>query len=268
MDNKRVLAVLPHPDDIEILCAGTLVRLIALGYAVHFATMTAGDKGSAVLSPNAISAIRRAEAKAGAAVLGAASYRCLEYPDLEINFDNQTRYEITGLIREINPFLVFTTPPFDYMTDHVVTGELVRDACFNAGCRNYDPASGPAIASVPYLYYTDAVGGTDRFGSPTPVSCTVDISAQIELKTQALKCHDSQRAWLQKQHGMDNYIDSMRTWSAKRGAEIGVDYAEAFIQHCGHPYPHDDFLALHLPVQIPEPIVESPEVIIDVATAQ
>jgi hypothetical protein len=65
----------------------------------------------------------------------------------------------------------------------------------------------------------------------------------MEWKTEALKSHDSQRSWLLKQHGMDNYLEAMRSWSARRGAQIGVAYAEAFCQHVGHPYPHDDKLA-------------------------
>jgi LmbE family N-acetylglucosaminyl deacetylase len=70
----------------------------------------------------------------------------------------------------------------------------------------------------------------------------VDISNQIEQKAEALKAHDSQRSWLQKQHGMDNYIESMKEWSGQRGAQIGAKYAEAFCQHLGHPHPQDDIL--------------------------
>lgn len=241
MANQRILAVLPHPDDIEILCAGTLVRLIALGWEAHLATMTPGDKGSAVMTRAEIASIRREEARMGAEIMGAAGYRCLEFADLEIVFDNPSRRLLTGLIREIDPAIVITTPPYDYMSDHMVTSELVRDATFNAGCRNYE-ASGEATSGVPYLYYTDSVGGIDHLGRPAPVSCRIDISAQIEVKTEALKCHDSQRAWLMRQHGMDNYIESMRAWSARRGAEAGCAYAEAYAQHVGHPYPEDDIL--------------------------
>ena len=69
-ENKRVLAIMPHPDDIEILCAGTLVRLREAGYELHYAVMTAGDKGSAVLSRKEIGDIRREEARAAARVTG------------------------------------------------------------------------------------------------------------------------------------------------------------------------------------------------------
>ena len=58
-----------------------------------------------------------------------------------------------------------------------------------------------------------------------------------------LECHLSQREWLRAQHGMDNYLDEMRRWSAELGRQIGVEHAEGFRQHVGHPYPQDDRLA-------------------------
>ena len=241
LENRRVLALMPHPDDIEILCAGTLIRLREeAGCEIHIATMTAGDKGSATLSREEIARIRHDEAQQGAEVIGALSYTCLHFNDLEIVFDNDARRKVTGLLRSIDPFLVITTPPQDYMFDHEITSQLVRDACFNASVPRYmesEPAS-----TVPYLYYSDAVGGHDLWGQASRVSCRVDISSQIESKAKALMCHDSQRSWLQKQHGMDNYIESMKAWSATRGGELGVAYAEAFCQHLGHPHPQNDIL--------------------------
>jgi len=244
-ENRRVLALMPHPDDMEILCAGTLIRLRNAGWEIHVATMTPGDKGSATLPSEEIAAIRRAEARRGAAVIGATGFYCLEFADCEIVFDNAARRRVAGLLRAIDPFLVFTTPPDDYMLDHEITSRLVRDACFNAPIRNYPAEEGQAGPSsgIPYLYYTDAIEGHDIFGQPSRVTCIVDIAAQIEQKVAALACHDSQRSWLQKQHGMDNYIESMKRWSAGRGQEIGVAYGEAFCQHRGHPHPADDLLA-------------------------
>jgi LmbE family N-acetylglucosaminyl deacetylase len=239
----RVLAMMPHPDDMEILCVGTLIRLHDLGWEVHVATMTPGDKGSATLPPEEIAAIRRVEAQRGAEAIGAASYRCLEFADCEIVLDNAARRRVAGVLRAVDPHLVFTTPPDDYMLDHEITSRLVRDACFNAPMRNYaaEGSTGPS-SGIPYLYYTDAIEGHDIFGQPSRVTDIVDISAQIERKVEALACHDSQRAWLRKQHGMDNYIESMKNWSAMRGREIGATFGEAFCQHRGHPHPTDDLL--------------------------
>ena len=245
MTQQRILALMPHPDDIEILCAGTLIRLIRAGCEVHVATMTAGDKGSDVLSRKEIADIRREEARLGAEVLGAASYTCLEFSDLEIVFDNASRRRVTGLMRRIAPDVVFTTPPVDYMFDHEITSKLVRDACFNAGCRNYDTEGADGLeplTSVPALFYSDPVSGHDLFGVATPVHCVVDIQSTLEKKIEALCCHDSQRAWLKRQHGMDDYVHSVRDWSARRGALIGSPAAEAFRQHLGHPHPAANIL--------------------------
>ncbi len=57
-----------------------------------------------------------------------------------------------------------------------------------------------------------------------------------------LACHASQRNWLLKQHGIDEYLDSQEHWSRLRGTEFGVDHAEAFRQYRGHPYPQDNRL--------------------------
>lgn len=241
--SRRVLALMPHPDDIEILCAGTLILLRERGCEVHCATMTAGDKGSAVLSREEISAIRRAEAARAAEVIGARSYTCLELDDLAIVFDNPTRRGVAGLLRSVQPDIVITTPPTDYMFDHEITSMLVRDACFNAAVKNYETeGDAPPTAAIPCLYYSDPIGGHDLFGQPAPAGRLVDISRVIERKAEALACHASQREWLRKQHGLDDYIDSMRRWSAARGAAIGVAYAESFRQHVGHPHPQDDLL--------------------------
>ena len=62
-----------------------------------------------------------------------------------------------------------------------------------------------------------------------------------------LACHASQREWLQHQHGIDRYVEGMKSWMAARGKEAGFEFAEAFFQHRGHPYPQDDVLGSLLP---------------------
>ena len=70
-ENKRVLAVGAHPDDVESFCAGTLFLLRELGYQIHIATMTLGDCGSAQHSAQEIRRIRRKEAEAACELLSA-----------------------------------------------------------------------------------------------------------------------------------------------------------------------------------------------------
>lgn len=240
----RVLAIHAHPDDIEFQCAGTLALLKQKGCEVHMAVMTAGDCGSAELGPDEISNVRREEGRKAAEMLGA-GYTSLEFKDLQICVDNESRRRVTEVIRRTRPDIVITAPPVDYMSDHEMTSRLVRDATFNASCPNYvtqqwDPA--PATKRIPYLYYVDPIEGVDWFGVSTPTDFIVDISSTFELKLQMLACHDSQRAWLRRQHGLDEYLEGCRRWSARRGQEIGAAYGEAFRQHKGHPYPHDNRL--------------------------
>lgn len=240
----RVLAIHAHPDDIELQCAGTLLRLKQRQCEISMATMTPGDCGSAELSAEEISELRRMEATRSAELLGA-DYTCLEFRDLQIVLDNDGRQRVTELIRRVRPDIVITAPPVDYMSDHEMTSRLVRDACFNASCPNYvthqwDPAD--PTEKIPHLYYVDAIQGIDYYGRPLPTDFIVDISSTFDEKLKMLACHESQRAWLRRQHGLDEYLDGCRRWSAARGSEIKVAYGEAFTQHRGHPYPHDNLL--------------------------
>ena len=75
---------------------------------------------------------------------------------------------------------------------------------------------------------------------------TTHDEAVIDAKSQMLTCHASQRDWLLKQHGMDEYVHAMLAMSEKRGKPIGVKYAEGFRQHLGHGYPQDNLLAAEL----------------------
>ncbi|MBI3944906.1 MAG: PIG-L family deacetylase [Armatimonadetes bacterium] len=242
-DNGRILAVGAHPDDVEFRCAGTLARLQQRGYRIFIATMAPGDCGTAERAPEEIMRVRRGEAAAAAAILGAECF-CLDERDLAIDYDTVTRRKVTGLLRHVDPFLVLTHPLADYMVDHEVTGRLVRDACFTAAIPNFGSSGGERhTEGIPYLYYWDPIGGTDYYGDPVPAGFLVDVSETIGVKEKMLACHESQRNWLRRQHGMDEYLDSMRRSGATRGQEMGVAYAEAFRQHRGHPYPEDNVLA-------------------------
>ena len=240
----RVLAIHAHPDDIELQCAGTLIRLKKKGCDISLATMTPGDCGSAELSSDEIATVRRVEAQRSAELLGA-DYTCLEFRDLSIVVDNESRRRVTEVIRRTRPDLVITAPPIDYMSDHEMTNRLVRDACFNASCPNYTTHqwdAAPPTTKIPYLYYVDAIQGIDYFGRSLPFDFIVDVTAVFELKLKMLACHESQRALLRRQHGLDEYLDGCRRWCEVRGKEINTTYGEAFTQHRGHPYPHDNLL--------------------------
>jgi LmbE family N-acetylglucosaminyl deacetylase len=240
----RVLALHAHPDDLEFQCAGTLALLKEAGCAITMATMTPGDCGSAEHDAETIAAIRRGEACAAAALIGA-EYACLEFRDLAIFNDDESRRRVTEALRRFRPDLVLTAPPVDYLCDHEITSVLVRDACFGAPIPNYvtrqwEPA--PPLAKIPHLYFVDPLGGVDRDNAPQPPGFHIDVSRVFDLKRQMLACHASQRHWLLRQHGIDEYLRLQEEMGARRGREIGVAFAEGFRQYVGHPFPHDNLL--------------------------
>ena len=245
LDACKVLAIHAHPDDVEFQCAGTLKLLKDLGVHITIVTMTPGDCGSKTLAPDEIAIVRRQEA-ADAAKLIDAHYECLEFRDLSIVIDLDSKRRVTECIRRHRPHIVFNAPPIDYMDDHEATSQLVRDACFSASCPNYktqawDPA--PATDDIPILFYVDPVEGCDRFGEPIRPHFYINVSSVFSVKREMLACHQSQREWLRAQHGVDEYLDSQERWARHRGGEMNCQYAEAFRQHLGHPYPQHNPLA-------------------------
>jgi LmbE family N-acetylglucosaminyl deacetylase len=239
------LAVLAHPDDAEFLCAGTLARLRKeKGWEVHIASMTAGDCGSAEHPPDEIARIRRGEGAAAAAAVGG-TYHCLEERDLRVIYNEPALEKVVRLLNAVRAAVVFTHSPDDYHLDHEQTSKIVRGATFAAPIPNFLHGRHlhPPLDHIPHLFYCDPVEGKDAFGLPIAPGFRIDITAVIEDKVRMLACHESQRAWLRKHHGVDNLVESMREWAAAQGKAAGVPYAEGFRQHLGHSYPQTNVLA-------------------------
>jgi LmbE family N-acetylglucosaminyl deacetylase len=238
----RIACIHAHPDDAEILAGGTLALLAALGHHLTIVTMTAGDCGSAVSGPDEISAVRKTEAAASAALIGV-QYRCAEFRDLAIFNDDSSRRRVTGLLRELRPEVVITASPSDYLCDHETTSELVRDACFAASVPNYfTKPHQEALSAIPYLYFVDPIAQEDREGKVVLPDFTVDVASRLEMKKAMLAKHESQREWLRQQHGMDDYLAQMEEWTRLCGVRAGIEYGEGFRQYKIHPYPNEPIL--------------------------
>ncbi len=240
----NVLALFAHPDDAEFLAAGTLAHLAERGATITVATMSAGDCGSTVLPATKITLIRRREA-ARAARLIKANYLCLGEKDLEIFYDRRILRKVMETVRRINPALVFTHSPEDYMQDHEITSRLCQTACFGAMAPNYATGGRRAakpLRAIPHLYYAQPFGGRDILGKTIRISVYVDITATLDRKTQMLSCHESQRAFLQAQQEINDTLDVMRRTARRAGEESGFEAAEGFRQHLGQGFPQNTLL--------------------------
>jgi LmbE family N-acetylglucosaminyl deacetylase len=240
----NILAIHAHPDDVEILAAGTLAELAAAGHHVTIVTMSPGDCGSDNHSQEEIAAIRRGEAARSAARIGA-RYRCGEFRDMSVFSDDASRRRVAEILRQVAAELVLTASPVDYLCDHEATSQLVRDACFAAIIPNYATGAtnaAPPLSAIPHLYFMDPIGGVDREGRPVLPDFFVNVAAHMEIKTAMLAEHASQRGWLLRHHGLDNYLETMKAWTRENGRRAGVEYAEGFRRYKGHPYPESPLL--------------------------
>ncbi|MHA1132092.1 MAG: PIG-L deacetylase family protein, partial [Candidatus Helarchaeota archaeon] len=127
--NLRVLGIGAHPDDLEILCAGTLAKYAITGHDVIMAVITDGSAGSTDLSVEELRMVRKKEAENSAKVIHAEFY-WLGEPD-EFFFDNEeSRLKLIDLIRVAKPNLIITHAPTDYHPDHRAISRAVLNASF------------------------------------------------------------------------------------------------------------------------------------------
>jgi LmbE family N-acetylglucosaminyl deacetylase len=217
----RVLAVGAHPDDLEILCGGTLARYVAEGHEVTMCHATKGDRGSFVHTSEEIARIRDAEARRAAELAGA-EHATLGLSDGDVYAsDPGQRRLVVDLVRDTRPDLIITHSPGDYMADHNEVSKLVFDASFMATLPLLETGR-PHHDTVTPIYYMETVSGLGF--SPTEF---VDVSGVIETKVAMLEAHESQLTWLRDHDGVD-IVEQMRTAARFRGQQCGVEYAEAF----------------------------------------
>jgi len=220
--------------------------------------MTPGDCGSADLCAEEIAAVRRREARHAAHMIGA-EYLCLEFRDFAVFSDDASRRRVVELLRIVQPELVLTASPVDYMADHEAASVLVRDACFGAPVKNFHTGSSnpaPPLPAIPHLYFMDPLGGVDRNGQIVRPDFVVNVESVFEEKKMMLAQHNSQREWLLKHHGVDNYLDMMERWTRECGRRAGLEFGEGFRRYKGHPYPQtpllEELLGAELVVRVSE----------------
>ena len=215
-----LLAIGPHPDDIEIGLGGIVAKHAALGLNVGLCDLTAGEMGS-----NGTVEERLAEAEAAREVLGARWRVNLRLPDRAIGSDASHLVQIAGLVRRTQPRVVALPYWSDRHPDHVTASKVLTDAVFSAGLRRFE-AEGAAWKPdwVCYYFINDSV----------PPSFVVDVSAHYETKRRALASHVSQfrpagRDVVPTRLTAPTFNQLIESRDAQFGALAGVAFAEGVV---------------------------------------
>ena len=217
-----LLAIAAHPDDVELTCGGTLLKMAQLGYKTGILDLTAGEMGTRGTPET------RAKEAAKAAKLLKVSWReTLGVPDSDVQSSRQHKLAVAQVIRNLRPRTVILPYWEARHPDHYHASTLGYEGCFLAGLKQL-PLEGEPFRPFKILYsisYADA--------RPTFV---VDITAQFEQRRRAILAYGSQflpegaakksKVFL----AIDRLEDEMNRLSRHYGQKIGVKYGEPFLQ--------------------------------------
>ena len=219
----RVLAVVAHPDDAELLCAGTLARARDDGAAIAVCVMCRGDKGQPPRPIPSLPAVRRKEVAAAARLLQAELFLG-GFADGTLADRTNERQKLIEIYRQFRPTLVLAHSIDDYHPDHQAAGVLAEAASWFCASRGYKTRSS-SIEIQPAVWFMDTL----NMNNFRP-HFYVDVSAYASLKDRMLLCHKSQ---LQRKSdkAFSPLGDVMRRQYETRGQQSGVAAAEAFCVH-------------------------------------
>lgn len=226
-----VLAVVAHPDDIEFVMSGTLLRLAGLGWQVHYMNVANGCLGSMVTPREETARIRLAEAIEAASLIPAKHYLPI-CDDMAIFYTPENFAKLTAVVRQANPSIVLTHSPIDYMEDHEVACRLAVSATFAKGMPNFvsSPPVAPCEGEVA-IYHASPHGNCTPLQERVEPHLYVDTTDLLEKKQALLACHRSQQQWLDTTQKMSSYLQTMVDMDRQRGELSGrFQYAESFRQ--------------------------------------
>ena len=216
-----LLAIAPHPDDVELTCGGTMLKMAQAGHSTGILDLTQGEMGT-----RGTPETRLREAARAAKILGAKVRRNLGLPDAHLRVCDEYKTAIAEVIRELEPHTVILPYWEGRHPDHYTAATLGYEACFVAGLKNY-PLAGRAFRPFKVIYaaaYSDV--------RPT---FAVDITGQYEQRRRAILAYASQFRPARKERGLkvalplDELEQRMGLQAQHYGRMIGVKYAEGFV---------------------------------------
>lgn len=219
-----ILAIGVHPDDVELSCAGTILKHVAQGKTVGILDLTIGELGS-----RGSGELRLIEADNAGKVLGVKFRENIGLADGFFENDKESQIEIIKIIRKYQPEVVLANAIKDRHPDHGRASKLISDACFYSGLikieTELEGVKQEKWRPKAVYHYIQ-----DRFLKPDFV---VDVTPFVDKKIEAIKCFSSQffnpnSTEPQTPISGEQFFDFIKGRMMQFGREIGVDYAEGF----------------------------------------
>ncbi|HKS80458.1 MAG TPA: bacillithiol biosynthesis deacetylase BshB1 [Candidatus Acidoferrales bacterium] len=217
-----LLAIAAHPDDVELTCGGTLIKMSQLGYKTGVLDLTHGEMGT-----RGTPEIRLQEAQRAGEIMGVAVRANLSLPDARLEVSEKYKLAVAAKIREWQPHTVILPYWEGRHPDHYNAAKLSYEGCFLAGLKQLS-IPGEAFRPFKILYST-------TYDETVRPSFAVDITAQFERRHEAILAYESQfrpkkRDDSSKVHiPLDELEDRVNLTSRHYGRMIGVKYAEPFL---------------------------------------
>lgn len=212
-----VLAIAAHPDDIEFVMAGTMMRLAQQGWELHYFNIANGCYGSMTLDRESCARARLAEAKRAAALLGAKFYAPI-CDDLAIVYSPELLAQVAAVVRLAKPQIVLTHALVDYMEDHQYAARLAVTAAFSRAMPNYRTTPEmPTYSDDVTVYHAQPHGNRTPLGEPVIPTHFVDVTSLMDKKSELLLAHASQADWLDETQQLSSYVATMQGLNSEVG---------------------------------------------------
>lgn len=220
-----ILAFAAHPDDVEISCAATIAKHVALGKKIAFVDLTQGELGT-----RGNAQIRKMESEVSSAILGIHARENLGFRDGFFVHDEQHLLKVISMIRKYQPEIVLCNSPTDRHPDHGKAGKLVADACFLSGLpkvvTHLDDQPQKAWRPKACYHYIQ-----DYYIQPDFV---VDVTGYENIKLEAIKAYKTQFFDPESNEpetpiARKDFFDFLLGRMKEMGRPIGAEYAEGFV---------------------------------------
>ena len=223
----RVLAIGAHPDDLEFMCAGTLLKCRDRGDEIFVALTTSGNTGSNVIPTKEENAAVREGEQLECCKHYHAQTMFLRFDDEGLLDTPETRKAVLNAIRWADPDLIICNPPWDNSPDHGMTGKLVTEVLLSVNGELHD-SDYPPITGHPSVFF---------FNKDCYMDCVpdiyVDITEQMPEKRELCLMHKSQYSWIADVSGSADFFAELCEMESRYGGmkDGRCEFAEGFMAH-------------------------------------